>query len=163
MLASSRGLVEKRSAKVILLSTLESRHDMGRDRQYSKEYSCDKKMPFSGCTLASVNTYVSAPPNQRRSSMILTRQLKKLRRSNPKTTIKHARCTARIAKLPADIDFHLALTRWASPSTTLKSTVQARHGPVVVSYLGRNFGPQCWHGHGTIIGWHDAGTIICII
>ena len=69
------------------------------------------------------------------------------------------RWEAAASTLATDIDFHLALTRWAGPSTTLKSTVQARHGPVVVPCLGRNFGPQCRHGHDTINRlarrWHD--------
>jgi hypothetical protein len=35
------------------------------------------------------------------------------------------------------IDGHLALTRWVSPGTTRKSTVQARPGPVsIVSVPG---------------------------
>jgi hypothetical protein len=31
-----------------------------------------------------------------------------------------------------DIDGHLALTRWASPGTTRKSTAQARPGPTSI-------------------------------
>jgi hypothetical protein len=39
--------------------------------------------------------------------------------------------------LDGAIDGHLALTRWASPDTARKSTVQARPGPVsIVSVSG---------------------------